>query len=66
MKDVVNETQVCIKEKVYRVKKNNITLLYDGNIDTFNLGIIHTSSLTLNDLKDLNNLTRRLLKYIKK
>lgn len=61
----INNTNVCIKEKLYRVEKNNFNILYDGNNDEFNLGIKNWDKMNLNDLKDLHNLTRRILRWDK-
>lgn len=56
-------TDVCIKEKIYRVDKNKFTILYDGNNDEFNLGVKDWDKLNLRDLKDLHNLTTRIIRW---
>jgi hypothetical protein len=61
-----NNTSICVKKEYYRVEKNNFTILYDGLKDEFFLGIKNFDSLNLNDLKDLHNLTKRILRYNKK
>ena len=61
----MENTDICIKKGAYRVEKNNFTILYEKEYDTFNFGVRNLNTLGIQDIRDLHNLTRRILKYIK-
>lgn len=65
MKNKKKSINTIVREKVYRVQKNNFDLAYDSNKDEFFIGIRDFPNLALKDIKDLHNLTRRLLRYTK-
>jgi hypothetical protein len=61
----MNRTDICIKEGTYRIEKNNFIILYEKKIDSFFLSVKSWENLNVKDLKDLHNLTKRILKYVK-
>lgn len=59
-------TQYCIRKGVYRVEKNNFTMMYMNGEDVLLLGVTNWDKLSYEDIKDINEISNKLLKIIER